>query len=98
MNGAQGINLPVSSLLTFSFSTSFVIKAWIKTVSLNSMMIFAQQKCTTGTIHVYIDKGKPYFRVEDISNHNQVLPSSVSNINDGQWHNITVIRDTLIIY
>lgn len=42
MGGDQGINLPLSSKLFFSNSTSFIITVWIKTQSTNSMMIFSQ--------------------------------------------------------
>lgn len=93
LSDVTGINLPLSPLLTFSHDTSFTIMAWIKTISSNTMDIFAQQKCTYGTVQVYLSNGKANFRLEDVNNIDTYLTSSVSNINDGQWHNITATRD-----
>lgn len=92
-DGTSGINLPLSPLLEFSHSTNFTIMAWIKTTSSNTMEIFAQQKCTYGTVQVYLSNGKANFRLEDVNNIDTYLTSSVLNINNGQWHNITATRD-----
>ena len=92
-DGLSGINLPLSPLLTFYYSSSFTIMAWVKTTSSKTMNIFAQQKCTYGTVQVYLSNGKANFRLEDINNIDTYLTSSVSGINDGQWHNITATRD-----
>ncbi len=92
-DGTSGINLPNNPLLTFSHSSNFTISAWVKTESSNSMIIFSQQKCTYGTVQVYLNKGQANFRIEDVNNINKILTSSVSNLNNGQWHNITALRD-----
>ena len=94
MNGStDGISIPTSAALTFGAGASFTVEAYVKfTATANGSIIFSQQRCTSGVVHLLAGSdGIPRFRIEDTGNIGLTLNGPV--INDGQWHHLAGVRD-----